>query len=227
MTQQETQGLVKGKYPNNLDAVMKRLGISGSELGRRLGIDRQQVSRYRNGQYELTPSLAKKYASVLAVSVEEILLTKRSNVEIVGLAGAGPDGSVLFASGDGNLGTIPAPVNSTDTTEALEVRGYSMLGIASDGWIITYDEKEDPKSEMIGEPCVVWLASGRVLVKILAPGSAPGYFNLESTAAPTMRDQIVEAVALITNIIPRRAAEKYIRRHPEEEIVDLVIDRDK
>lgn len=142
-------------------------------------------------------------------------------VPIVGLAGAGPDGSVLFASGDGSFGEIPAPVNSTPTTEALEIKGDSMTGIANDGWIITYDHKEPPSEEHIGEPCVCWLADERVLIKTPYHGRGDGLFDLESVNAATMRDVPVHYFALITNIVPKKAAKKFITRNPEHPITDL------
>ncbi|MBB2973978.1 hypothetical protein [Mesorhizobium sp. RMAD-H1] len=174
---------------------------------------------------------AAKYAQAFRVS-EGWLLTgegigpddnKPKTVPITGMAGAGPDGTVLFATGDSNFGEITAPVNSTPTTEALEVKGDSMRGIANDGWIITYDEKQPPNEDHMGEPCVCWLEDDRVLVKIPFPGRGPGLFDLESANAPTMRDVPVRYFALITNIVPRRAARKFIKRNPDHGIKDVKI----
>ncbi|MFC2248780.1 helix-turn-helix domain-containing protein [Labrys portucalensis] len=215
---------MKQKFPNRLKEVLERVGVSGSELARRLNTSRQQIARYSAGEYDLSITLAASMAKALGVKPEDLIAQRKPFTEIVGLAGAGPDGSVMFATGDGNYGEFPAPANSTDTTVGLEVRGHSMTGIANDGWLITYDQKQEPTDDMLGEPCVVWLANGQVLVKNLERGSAPGLFHLVSSAAPIMRDQVVEAAALITNIIPRRAAEKYIRRDPNNHIEELSID---
>lgn len=172
---------------------------------------------------------SESYASAYHVS-EGWLLTGEGladlpkRVPIVGLAGAGPLGSVLFAEGDGNFGDIDAPVNSTTDTKALEVRGDSMHGIASDGWLITYDEIGPPDYEMEGQPCVVWLRDGRVLVKVLQFGRGDGLFDLVSTNAPPMRDVPVLAAALVTNIIPRKAAQKFIRRNPDAQVIDVTLD---
>lgn len=169
------------------------------------------------------------YAKAFRVS-EAWLLTgegdpdgQQNTIPIVGLAGAGPDGSVLFATGDGNFGEVPAPVNSTPRTEALEIKGDSMTGIANDGWIITYDEKETPSEEHIGEPCVCWLNDGRVLIKTPYHGRGVGLYDLESTNASTMRDIPVLYFALITNIVPKRAAKKFIKRNPDHHIQDVKI----
>lgn len=147
----------------------------------------------------------------------------RKFVPISGLAGAGPDGTVLFATGDGNFGTIQAPEDS-DPVAALEVRGNSMYGLANDGWIIFFEDRERPNAKHhIGEMCVCWLKDERVLVKIVQAGSQPGLFTLESASAPPMRDVELAFVAVVTDIKTRRAAEKYIRRNPHAEIEDLPI----
>jgi hypothetical protein len=146
-------------------------------------------------------------------------------IPIVGLAGAGPDGSVLFAEGDGNFGEVVAPLDISETAEALEVRGDSMHGLANDGWLIFYDEKTEPSPDHMGEPCVCWLGTGRVLVKVPQPTKEPGLYNLESVNAPTMRDVPVAAMALVTDIKTRKAAQKYIRRNPNVNIEDLIVSR--
>lgn len=179
------------------------------------------MQRYADGERKLTAEHAETFSRYLNTSPAQLIFADRSEIPIVGLAGAGPEGSVAFAEGDGNFGSIPAPTNSTPDTVAIEVRGHSMTGIANDGWLITYDEKRPPMAEMLGEPCVVWLANGRVLVKTLQRGSAPGLYNLESTMFPTMVDVVVDAAALVTNIMPRRAAERYIRTNPGEKIEDI------
>lgn len=172
---------------------------------------------------------ASKYAAAFRVS-EGWLLTGEGAmgdaprmVPIVGKAGAGPEGSVLFATGDGNFGEVEAPVDSSPSAEALEVEGNSMYGIANDGWILFYEDKEPPSAEHMGELCVCWLADQRVLVKFPQPGSQPGLFHLESANAPMMRDVVVEAFAIVTDIKTRKAARRYVRRNPGKDIDELAI----
>lgn len=140
---------------------------------------------------------------------------------ILGLAGAGPDGSVLFAEGQGNFGEVPAPPDSGENITALEVRGDSMHGLANDGWLIFYEDRTEPRDEYMGEPCVCWLENGHVLVKVPEPTLVPGLFNLTSTNASTMRSVAVREMALVTDIRPRRAAQRFIRRNPEREVMDV------
>lgn len=143
-------------------------------------------------------------------------------VPINGLAGAGPDGSVLYATGDGSFGEIQAP-DDEETVAALEVRGNSMHGLANDGWIIFHEEREPPNDGHFGNLCVCWLADQRVLVKIPHPSKHPGLFNLESANAPMMLDIAVEYFAYVTDIKTRKAAQRYVRRNPDKIIPELRI----
>jgi hypothetical protein len=73
----------------------------------------------------------------------------------------------------------------------------------------------------MGEPCVCWLEDGHVLVKIPEPTLHPGLYNLTSTNAATMRSVAVREMALVTDIRPRRAAQRYIRRNPGQPVVNF------
>lgn len=131
-------------------------------------------------------------------------------VPIVGLVGAGPDGSVVFSEGDGELGFAPVPPGWTESTVAVEVRGDSMRGIALDGWLVYYDDRKGILTpEMLGEPCIIGLADGRVLMKIPYEGR-DGLFDLVSSnqVYDVMRDQVVEWASLVTAIVPRKPAKR-------------------
>jgi len=197
-----------------------------------LGVKYPTYAGHENGASGFKAPTGEVYAKKFKVNFDWLMTGRgpmvpdgERTVPIVGYAGAGPDGSVLYAEGDGNFGETIAPIDAPDTTEALEVRGNSMHGLANDGWLLFYDDKTAPASEHMGEPCVCWLSDGRVLVKIPQPTRDPGLFHLESVNAPTMRDIPVDAMALITDIKTRAAAKRYIRRHPNIPIADVVVSR--
>lgn len=209
---------------NMLKTLREQRRWTQEETAERFGLSLGGYRKLENGQRSLDQQHLDRAALVYDITRSEVLGDERAPdpvVEIIGRAGAGPDGSVLFADGDQNFGEVPAPIGATATTKALEVAGNSMYGLANDGWLLFYDERTEPMREYMGEPCVCWLPDGRVLVKIPRPGSSRGLFHLESVNAPPMYDMTVEQMALVTDIKPRRAAQKYIRRNPDHPVEDV------
>lgn len=207
----------------NIRKIRKAKGVTLEELSARTGLSVSYLSRMQSDARNVSAKNLRKIADGLEVSPADLVETQTAMAPIVGKAGAGPDGMVLFAESDGNFGEIAAPVGATPEVRALEVEGHSMRGLAEDGWVIFYDEIIDPGQDAFDELCVCWLDDGRVLVKILQPGREPGLFNLESTTAPTLRDVLVRQVALVTSIMPRKQAQKFIRRNPAFPVQDAEI----
>ena len=134
---------------------------------------------------------------------------RRQGIRIIGLAGAGPGGSVEFLDPEGELDEAPLIVGVSPDSVAVEVRGDSMRGIAEDGWIVYYEDVHDPPTaDLIGEVCVVGLSDGPVLIKKLYRGRDRNTFDLESAAAPTMRDVRLAWAAPVTAILPRRTVRR-------------------
>jgi transcriptional regulator with XRE-family HTH domain len=211
---------------NRLKSLRENKRWTQDEAAELFGMSTSGYIKLENGQRKMTEVHQATAARVFGVRLQDVLEEEPERlVEIVGLAGAGPDGSVLFAEGDQNFGHVPAPADATENTKALEVRGNSMYGIANDGWLLFYDERTEPLDEYIGEPCACWLPDGRVLIKIPAYGRQRGLYHLESVNAPPMYDQAVEYMALITDIKPRRAAQRYIRRNPAQPVHDIKVSR--
>jgi transcriptional regulator with XRE-family HTH domain len=204
-----------------LKSVRKKQGVTLEQLSEETGISMSTLSRLESNGRKLKVEHIQLIAPALGVQPSDLL--PPDMVPIVGLAGAGPEGTVQFATGDGNFGEAPAPVDASPGTRALEVRGESMRGTANDGWLIFYDDRAAPDEEHMGELCVCWLEDDRVLVKTPYPGRGSGLFDLESTNAPTMRDVPVRYFALVTDIKTRKSAKKYIRQHPETDIPDVKI----
>lgn len=188
----------------------KKAGIASARAAAmKYGWKEVTYRSHETGGREFDLATAQKYGRAFRVEPLWLLhgvdTPQRFTVPIVGVAGAGPGGTVLFNNGDGELGEAPAIPGLSDMTVAVEVSGDSMRGTAENGWLIYFDKRYDPPGEAhLGELCVVGLVDGRVLIKWLHRGRAPGLFDLESTTAPTMRDVSVEWAAVVTAIIPRR-----------------------
>ena len=203
------RSFVDPEMAERLRAARRAAGYdTAREVSKRHGnINYNTYIQHENGLNGFDRDAAKVYAKAFRVSPGWLLTgvaDKGDSVPVVGIAGAGPDGAILFDLGDGNLGEAPSPPVKTPATVAVEVRGQSMRGIAEDGWLVYYDDRHDPPSDhMLGRLCVAGLADGRVLVKFLHKGTEPGRYHLESVAAPTLRDAEVAWAALVTAIVPR------------------------
>lgn len=138
-------------------------------------------------------------------------------VPIVGRVGANPDGSVIFATGQGTGLVAPIPPGGTSRCAALLVVGHSMRGFVDDGGLIYFDNQmTEPPPDMIATPVVAETDTGEVLVKELHHGSQPGLFDLVSLIGPVRRDVKLSWAARITAIFPPYHARQVIR--PEEDL---------
>lgn len=164
---------------------------------------------HENGQTDVPPDMAREYARAFKTSAGWLLTGEGSatveTVPIVGIAGASADGGISYEFESGELGEAPTVPSGTKRTVAVEVRGDSLRGRVEDGWLVYYDNRQEPLTEdMAGELCIVGLEDGRTLLKTPYRGRGRGLWDLESTNAPTMRDVAVKWAAVVTAIVPRR-----------------------
>ena len=107
-------------------------GISRSELVRRSGVSKQQLSRLENGQIRMRLDHLKPFANVLGFSPEQILLWGR----YPGTAGAHIESSDVLreeASHDEPLGPSPGQVPELDTRAGLGGGGVPAREVRKDG----------------------------------------------------------------------------------------------
>lgn len=205
---------------NAIRQLREARGWTLEKLAENVGLSVSYVQRLEHGERNLSVKHIDRFAAAFGVAREEIISSRRrSEVPVVGLAGAGPDSSVLYGNGQGTSDLAPAPPLWSPSTVALEVRGNSMRGIAYDGWYVYYDDvRSELTEDMIGQPCVLGLPDGRVVVKIPYFGRVPGTFDLESAnqAVDTMRGEVVAWACLVTAIVPRRAASRLLDRSSDE-----------
>lgn len=153
---------------------------------------------HENGQTPVPVKAAERYAKAFKVSSGWILTgdgDKRSTrtAELAGQVGAGGDIEPLPESAP--IDTVDLPPGAPANVEAVVVRGVSMYPRYFDGEHLFYTKSKNRPDELIGKECVVRLADGRMLVKIIRRGSKRNLFTLESWNAPPMEDQKVEWAA--------------------------------
>lgn len=128
---------------------------------------------------------------------EEIDLENGGTIPLVGFVGAGAEAQ-LYSEGQGPFDYVEAPEGSTEKTVAVQIKGES-LGRAFNSWLVFYDDiRGPPTDDLLSKLCVVGLADGRVLVKILEKGGIPKTFNLyPNTEGGVIYDAVVEWAAKV------------------------------
>lgn len=193
-------------------------GLSAEQLAERVGYSSSGVRAIENGQNGLRPDAAERFASALGATAAWLLTgdgdaSGERLVPILGYVGADSEGTVIYVTGQANGDLVPLPPGGGELSRGLEVRGHSGGDFAPQGSIIYFDDQRHPPTpDMIGHPCVIETDDGRVLLKRLLRGSAPGLFDLESISGPRLPDVQIRWAALVTFVALPHQARK-IKRH--------------
>lgn len=166
-------------------------------LAAELQVAQSSVHRWLNGSEprgDKRDAINELYAK-LVVAGEPIERT----VKLAGYVGAA---QTVYQFDEDGAGYVDAPPGATRETQAVEVRGDSMLPLYRDGAILYYSKQLAPES-LTGELCIVRLEDDRVLVKTLRRGSERGLWTLASMNAPDIEDVGVQWAAPIDWIKPR------------------------
>jgi transcriptional regulator with XRE-family HTH domain len=189
------------------------------------GWNRNTYASNENGNAPFSYRKAKEYAQAFGVRPEWLYdasgpvraAADGGLAPIIGRVGANPDGEIVMTSADAAFDFAPLPPGGTSDSVALEVHGHSMRGYADDGALIYFEiQRTPPSQDMLGHVVVVETEDGRVLLKRLLRGSAPGLYDLESGNGATIRDVRLAWAAEPTAIIPPKHARKIILRGGDE-----------
>lgn len=125
-----------------------------------------------------------------------------ATVPLVGYVGAGAQAH-FYAIAQSALDPVPAPMDATPTTVAVEIRGPS-IGEMFDRWLVYYDDVRSPiTQDLIGKLCVVGVSDGRVLVKKVRRSKQQGRFDLLSENEPPIEAVTVEWAAKVKQMAPQ------------------------
>ena len=215
---------------NRIEQRLEALGLKAAAASREAGLSEDAIRNIqraaRAGKREgvstrTLQALARRLKTTEAWLMtgdgpEVVDVPEATLVRVIGRVGADSSGQVFFADAHDTYDMAPLPPGGTSRTVALEVNGMSMPMLADDGSLIYFeDQKSEPTPDLIGEVCAVQTEDGRVLVKRLLRGSAPGLFDLESIVGPTIKDVRLVWAAEITHFVPPRQARRIIVRAEE------------
>lgn len=212
-----------------MDERCQRLRVARTEKGfdtaaaaaEAFGWNRNTYASNENGNAAFSYRKAKEYAAAFGVRPEWLYDASGAMrpgagpglVKVIGMVGANPEGTILFATGQAADDLAPIPPGGTENAVAVQVSGHSMRGLADDGALIYFENQHFPPTpDMLGHVVVVETDTDEVLVKRLLRGSEPGRFDLESLAGPTRHDARLRWAAHITAIIPPYQARRIIIR---------------
>lgn len=194
------------KTGEKIHTLLKRAGMSQSELARRIGVTPQTIQSIVSGNTKKSRNIV-EIANILKVRPEQLTddnLPLILSVPIVGVVYAGTS-NIVSSMADEAFDEIDAPENATKDTVAVLVKGDSMGGRLEPGDHVFYDDRRSPPTaDMIGELCVVEKENGEVLVKRLSKGAEPDLFHLISYNAEPEFNQRLRWAARITWIKPGR-----------------------
>lgn len=123
-------------------------------------------------------------------------------VPLVGYVGAGA-AFHAYNVPQQNLDRVPAPLEATRDSVAVEIRGDS-LGTMFDRWLVYYDDVRSPvTTDLINKLCVVGLEDERILVKKIKRGKEPGVFDLLSETEPPIQGVRISWAARVTQMAPQ------------------------
>ena len=183
--------------------------LAGKAMGMAVSTYGAHERAEQPGGRDYGPDEAKKYARRFGVTPEWLLTGREpfplgedmqpAKVRVVGYVGAGAEAHIYDVA-QGDLDEVEPPMAANESTVAVEIRGNS-LGSFFNRWLAFYDNVHQPVThDLFGELCVVGLADGRVLIKLLQRSKAEGLYNLLSQTEPPIRDVAVEWAAKVLSM---------------------------
>lgn len=144
------------KFPNGLREVLDETRMSQAELARRIGKQRQEVKRWYDGAYRLTPEIAEQIAQHLPRTAEQLLFPHRSAETVVPLLSWISAGGLAepraVAAHDEALEMIRWSLNEKGDWFALRVEGDSMNRISPPDSVIFVNRRD---KRLVGNACYI------------------------------------------------------------------------
>lgn len=199
----------------NLRSLRKdKKGWTIDQLADVSGLSRGYISQLENGKRQPGPDTITLLCEILGCTPSELIADYGDDgpidaVAVPGFVGAGAEVylSDPYPKGEGMYKVACPPQLSPHGIVAVEVRGESMEPVFSEGDLLFYTRNGDHgvPTEAIGRKCVAETEDGKVWIKQLKIGTAPGLFNLLSInpVATNMLDVRVKWAAPVRLHLPK------------------------
>ena len=196
---------------NHVERIKKRLeitGLSQRQASRDAGMSSEALGKLLVGKTRfLNSGSMSRLAAVLGTNVEWLLhgtgAEDRAEVRlsrVVGYVGAGAEAH-FYCDADSPDEEVPTPNHLSANCVAVIIRGTSLGPFFKNALVFYEDRRDPPTDDMMRKPCVVGLTDGRVLIKLMTPGSGPNLYHLHSnTSDGVIEDASVEWAALVRDI---------------------------
>nr|WP_051686634.1 helix-turn-helix domain-containing protein [Ochrobactrum sp. UNC390CL2Tsu3S39] len=181
-----------------LREAIKASGLTQEQVAKKLGLNRQAaISEMLNGKRRI-----KANEMLILSKLGGIPMPDRSTkIPVLGYVGAGAE---VYPIDDGDpLYEITISSALPKDTVGAIVRGDSMFPIFEDGDLVAYSGMEMLPEDALGKTCMVELMDGRVLIKTVRRGVAPGLYTLTSTNAPDIEDVEIAWARKLVMRMPR------------------------
>ena len=185
------------KPSTKVQAILNLDGWTQERLAEALGVAQSSVNRWFNAKSEPRGH----FRDAISELYNQLYNGDGSVDKSVKLAGFVGAAQTVYQFDDDGAGYVEAPPGANNMTEAVEVRGDSMLPLYETGTLLYYSRQLPPEL-MVGKRAIVRLEDERVLVKTIRRGSGPGLYTLASMNAPDIEDVGVQWAAPIDWIKP-------------------------
>jgi hypothetical protein len=172
------------------------------------GKSRQGLAKALNRSPSAVTEMLRKKGKRRKITAEEIPLIREylelePTVRVVGSVGASSDDVYFGEASDDPAETVPAPAGATSDMVAVEIKGTS-LGAGLNGWLAFYKDRREPvTADLHNRLCVVGLADGRVLIKVLKPARGGRFHLFPNAAGEPILDAKVTWAALVIHMEPK------------------------
>lgn len=193
----EHQNLIDDDEANELGktlrAARKRFGVTQEKLAADEGVSRQTIANWERGVHTPDLETLKRLEKRFDLRPGTLTAGLVSRVTVLGYVAAGDHGAeAIYDPHPLPIEDILLPFASEPRMAWLQVRGSSMMPLYREGDLIAYDsEAAFSPEDCLRRLCVIQTGDERVLVKTVMPGSSHGRYDLISTNADAITDQVL------------------------------------